>query len=66
MGPWTQEIYARVLRRQQRANVGAAFNELMYGARELAFRAEEETLRAGARGLLMESPFERGIRQPGS
>ena len=29
----TQEIYARVLRRQQRAKVGAAFNELMYGAR---------------------------------
>jgi integrase len=29
----TQEIYARVLRRQQRAKIGAAFNELMYGAR---------------------------------
>src|SRR5206468_12290109 len=48
----TQEIYSRVLRRQQRAHVGAAFNELMYGARELAFRAEEQT-RAGGGDLLM-------------
>jgi integrase len=54
----TQEIYARVLRRQQRAKVGAAFNELMYGARELAFRAEEEALGTAGRELLMESPFE--------
>jgi hypothetical protein len=54
----TQEIYARVLRRQQRAKVGAAFNELMYGARELAFRAEEEALRLDDQHLLMESPFE--------
>ena len=52
-----QEIYARVLRRQQRAKVGAAFNELMYGARELAFRVEDET-RSGAGDLLMRSPFE--------
>jgi integrase len=35
----TQEIYARVLRRQQRAHAGTAFDELMYGAHELAFRA---------------------------
>jgi transposase len=62
----TQEIYARVLRRQQRAKVGAAFNELMYGARELAFRAEEEALHTGGHELLMSSPFERGIEQPGS
>jgi integrase len=61
----TQEIYARVLRREQRAKVGAAFNELMYGARELAFRAEEETLRTGGHELLMDSPFERGVEQPG-
>jgi Phage integrase family len=54
----TQEIYARVLRRQQRAHVGAAFDELMYGARELAFRAEQSAQRSAARGLLMESPFE--------
>jgi integrase len=27
-----QEIHARVLRRQQRAQVGAAFDELMYGS----------------------------------
>ena len=47
-----------MLRRQQRAKVGAAFNELMYGARELAFRAEEEALRLGDQHLLMESPFE--------
>ena len=53
----TQEIYARVLRRQQRAKVGAAFNELMYGARELAFRVEDET-RSGGGDLLMRSPFE--------
>jgi hypothetical protein len=53
----THEIYARVLRRQQRAKVGAAFNELMYGARELAFRAEDET-RSDGGGLLMRSPFE--------
>jgi hypothetical protein len=58
----TQEIYARVLRRQQRAHVGAAFNELMYGARELAFRSEEET-RTGGDDLLMRSPFdELGLR----
>lgn len=56
----TQEIYARVLRRQQRAQVGTAFNELMYGARELAFRAEEEATRPGGHELLMGSPFERG------
>lgn len=62
----TQEIYARVLRRQQRARVGAAFNELMYGARELAFRAEEEALRTSGHELLVESPFERSVRQPGS
>jgi integrase len=54
----TQEIYARVLRRQQRAKVGAAFNELMYGARELAFRAEEDALRVGGQELVMESPFD--------
>jgi hypothetical protein len=36
-----------MLRRQQRAKVGKAFNELMYGARELAFRAEEAALGAG-------------------
>jgi integrase len=54
----TQEIYARVLRRQQRAKVGKAFNELMYGAREVAFRAEEEALRAGSQELLIESPFD--------
>ena len=53
----TQEIYARVLRRQQRAHVGAAFNELMYGARELAFRSEDETRGSGGE-LLMTSPFE--------
>jgi integrase len=53
----TQEIYARVLRRQQRAHVGTAFNELMYGARELAFRTEEET-RSGGGALLMRSPFD--------
>ena len=53
----TQEIYARVLRRQQRAHVGSAFNELMYGARELAFRTEEET-RSGGGALLMRSPFD--------
>jgi hypothetical protein len=53
----TQEIYARVLRRQQRVNVGTAFNELMYGARELAFRAENETWESGG-DLLMRSPFE--------
>jgi integrase len=53
----TQEIYARVLRRQQRAHVGAAFNELMYGARELAFRSEEETRSTGG-DLLMRSPFD--------
>jgi integrase len=53
----TQEIYARVLRRQQRAKVGAAFNELMYGARELAFRSEGET-RSSEGDLLMRSPFE--------
>jgi hypothetical protein len=53
----TQEIYARVLRRQQRATVGAAFNESMYGARELAFRVEDET-RSGGGDLLMRSPFE--------
>lgn len=52
----TQEIYARVLRRQQRAHVGAAFNELMYGARELAFRSEEDA-RTGGGDLLMRSPF---------
>jgi hypothetical protein len=55
----TQEIYARVLRRQQRAHVGAAFNELMYGAREVAFRSEEET-RADRGDLLMASPFDGG------
>jgi integrase len=54
----TQEIYARVLRRQQRAQVGAAFNELMYGARELAVRAEEEVLRTGGHDLLVASPFD--------
>ncbi|MBX5443243.1 MAG: site-specific integrase [Solirubrobacteraceae bacterium] len=54
----TQEIYARVLRRQQRAKVGKAFNELMYGARELAVRAEEQALRTDGHELLMESPFE--------
>jgi integrase len=43
----TREIYARVLRRPQRAHVGAAFNELMYGAPELAFRTEEETRSSG-------------------
>jgi integrase len=59
----TQEIYARVLRRQERAHVGAAFNELMYGARELAFRAEEEALRTSTHELLVESPFERGDRE---
>jgi hypothetical protein len=53
----TQEIYARVLRRQQRAHVGAAFNELMYGARELAFRTEEET-RSSGDARLMRSPFD--------
>jgi integrase len=55
----TQEIYARVLRRQQRAHVGAAFDELMCGARELAFRAEHDAARVErGRGLLMESPFD--------
>jgi integrase len=54
----TQEIYARVLRRQQRAHVGAAFNELMYGARDLAFRSEEQTLRDTGQELVMKSPFE--------
>jgi hypothetical protein len=53
----TQEIYARVLRRQQRAKVGAAFNELMYGARELAFRSDDETRSSGG-DLLMRSPFD--------
>jgi integrase len=53
----TQEIYARVLRRQQRAKVGAAFNELMYGAREFAFRSEDETRPSGG-DLLMRSPFD--------
>ena len=53
----TQEIYARVLRRQQRAHVGAAFNELMYGARELAFRSDEKT-RSASGDLLMRSPFD--------
>jgi integrase len=53
----TQEIYARVLRRQQRAQVGVAFNELMYGARELAFRTEDETRSSGG-DLVMRSPFE--------
>jgi hypothetical protein len=52
----TQEIYARVLRRQQRAKVGAAFNELMYGARELAFRTDGESPSSGT-NLLMRSPF---------
>jgi integrase len=56
----TQEIYARVLRRQQRAKVGAAFNELMYGARELAFRGDNET-RSSGRDLLMSSPFEDSV-----
>jgi integrase len=54
----TQEIYARVLQRQERAKVGKAFNELMYGARELAFRAEEQALRSGGHQLVMGSPFE--------
>jgi hypothetical protein len=53
----THEIYARVLRRQQRAKVGAAFNELMYGARELAFRSEDDT-RSSDGDLLMRSPFD--------
>lgn len=53
----TQKIYARVLRRQQGAHVGAAFNELMYGARELAFRTEQGT-RADGGGQLMRSPFD--------
>jgi len=54
----TQEIYARVLRRQQRAHVGAAFNELMYGARELAFRSRETAQSAAGPELLMPSPFD--------
>ena len=56
----THEIYARVLRRQQRAHVGAAFNELMYGARDLAFGAEQEAAltQSKNRHLLMASPFE--------
>jgi integrase len=53
----TQEIYARVLRRQQRAKVGAAFNELMYGARELAFRSGDER-RSDHAELLVKSPFD--------
>jgi integrase len=59
----TQEIYARVLRRQQRAHVGAAFNELMYGARELASRAEVEVRSSGG-DLLMRSPFEETADTP--
>jgi integrase len=59
----TQEIYARVLRRQQRAKVGAAFNELMYGARELAFRSEDE-VRSSDGDLLMRSPFEEATDPP--
>ena len=63
----TQEIYARVLRRQQRAHVGAAFNELMCGARELAFRAEHEAARTKgqSRDLLMASPFDPSPERPG-
>jgi integrase len=59
----TQEIYARVLRRQQRAKVGAAFDELMYGARELAFRSEDETRSSGG-DLLMRSPFDEQLKDP--
>ncbi len=54
----THEIYARVLRRQQRAHVGAAFNELMYGAREVAFRSELGPVAAGGDDRLMASPFD--------
>jgi integrase-like protein len=53
----TQEIYARVLRRQQRAQVGAAFDELMYGARDLAFRSDDQTRSSGG-DCLMRSPFD--------
>jgi hypothetical protein len=60
-----QEIYAHVLRRQQRAHVGAAVNEPMYGARELTFRSEGET-RAGGSDLLMSSPFEHAVDSAGS
>jgi integrase len=61
----TQEICARVLRRQQRAHVGTAFNELMYGARELAFRGEEDTSRASRRDrdLPMASPFDPAVEK---
>lgn len=38
-------------------HAGTAFNELMYGAHELAFRAEEET-RSTDGDLLMRSPFD--------
>jgi integrase len=61
----TQEIYARVLRRQQRAKVGAAFNELMYGARELAFRSDDESPSSG-NNLLMRSPFEEAEHSGGA
>jgi hypothetical protein len=47
-----------VLRRQQRAHVGAAFNELMYGAREHAFRSRETAQSAAGPELLMASPFD--------
>jgi hypothetical protein len=47
-----------VLRRKQRVKVGKAFNELMYGARELAVRSEEQALRTEGPELLMDSPFE--------
>jgi hypothetical protein len=60
-----QEIYARVLRRQQRAKVGAAFNELMYGARELAFRSDDESPSSG-NNLLMRSPFEEAEHSGGA
>src|SRR5436190_1095745 len=61
----THEIYARVLRRQQRANVGAAFNELMYGARELACRGDGESPSSGS-NLLMRSPFEEAEHSGGA
>lgn len=57
----TQEIYVRVLRRQQRAHVGAAFNELVYGARELAFRADRSVTSDAGRKLLMASPFDAAV-----
>ena len=57
----TIDLLSAILgRRQQRAKVGAAFNELMYGAGELASRTDDEVRSSGG-DLLMRSPFDEAV-----